>query len=183
MNSGVIADRYAFAFYGYAKEEGFLDEVYEQTSIILSHLGRVRDFYLALCEKTEVGLDAKMSLLEAAVDPRPVRPEFRSLLKLLIENDRMESLQLILLDFLYMYREKHNIRTLLVTTAVADDRIPKILAGFAERDLKTHVVLQTRVNPEILGGFICESWEYCCDLSVKSALIRANKRLTESIID
>jgi len=183
MNSGIIADRYAYAFYGYAKEAGELDRVYEQTRLILSALGNVRGFYVAICQKADINLDSKIYLLEGVVDPEPLQPEFKSLLNLLEENDRMSLFQMILLDFLYMYRDKHNIRTLLVTTAVPNDDIPLILKGFAERDMKTKVVLQTRVDPGILGGFICESWDACCDVSVKRALISAKKKLTDNIID
>jgi len=183
MNTAIISDRYANAFYGYAKKQGSLKEVYEQARLIFDEMGRDPAFFFALSGKLDVSLDEKMGLIDALVSPKQARPEFRSLLNLLKENDRVEMLLYILFDFLYYYRDKNNIATLLVTTAVPGGTIPEIFANYAANLLGSEIELLTRVNPEIMGGFICESWELCYDASVKYALTRAQKKLSDSIID
>lgn len=183
MNTGIIADRYANAFYDYALSEGCVAHVYEQSRLILSQLGRVPDFYLALCGKLDVETDSKMELLELVVAPQTVRPEFRALLGLLRENDRSELLQLVLLDFINIYRDRNNISSLLVTTAVPGSAIADVLAKSAEKQLGRKIILQTRVDPDILGGFICQSWDFCYDASVRTALAKAHKKLTDNTIN
>lgn len=69
MNSGLIAHRYAGAFLEFLEGKGKADAVYGQIRVILSAMGKLPKFRIAITDPNSVSLAKRKDLLAAAVAP------------------------------------------------------------------------------------------------------------------
>lgn len=184
MNSGLIANRYAQAFNEYLKGRGDADKVYQQARVVLSAMGRLPKFRLALTDARAVSMERKLELLSASVDPQPLCPEFGTLLELMQRNGRSEFFRLTLLDFLNIYREEHGLVMVQLTTAGEQGDLVPLVTDLVSRKTGKTAIVNRKVDPDIIGGFIYESWGTRLDASVRRSLddlrdelIEINRRL------
>ena len=179
VNAGVIAQRYATALFEFVESGNDPQKVYSQVRVILSSMRRVEKLRSILQEHFKVSLDERLGLLNAAVAPDTLSPELESFVRLLDTNGRMSLLQLSLLDFLGMYRDAHGYVMLQVTTATPSETLIPLISDTVRKKYGKTPVVNHVVNPDIIGGFICESWGYRLDASVRAAL----QRTCEQLID
>ena len=103
MNGGIIADRYARAFYMFADRRGAADTVYGQVRLLLSVMRHLPKFRKALENMRAVPLGQRLELLTSAVAPSPLCDEIESIYRMMDEKGRLEYFQLMMLDFLEIY--------------------------------------------------------------------------------
>lgn len=181
MNSGLIASRYGKAFLALADTHGSADSVYGQARLILSAMKKVEKFRLAITDAKAVSLDRKIGLLQACVAPAALQDEFRRLLVLMHGNGRTEFFRLALLDFLHLYRKERGIVMVQLTTAGAlEEDMAPLFDELVRREGGKTAVINKAVNPDIIGGFICESWGYRIDASARRSLDIIKDELTET---
>lgn len=180
MHLGIIADRYAKAFLAYTDAHSVSDNVVRQVSVLLSLLGRVEKFRNAVSAATKEPLEERLSLIRAAVDPEPLDEALERLYRLMDSHGRCEMFRMALLDYITQYRKDRDIRMVLITSATEDDTLPEYIAKIIEDAFGGEVVMMHRVNPEIVGGFVVDSWGYRIDASVKGLLEKARKQMMEN---
>lgn len=179
MNSGLIANRYAQAFNEYVKAHGDVDGVYGQARVILSAMGKLTKFRLAITDARAVSMDRKVELLSASVNPQSLRPELVTLLELMQRNGRSEFFRLTLLDFLNIYREEHGLVMVQLTTASEQGDLVPLVADLVSRKTGKTAIVNRKVDPDIIGGFIYESWGTRLDASVRRSLDDLHDELIE----
>ena len=183
MNSGAITSRYAKALLLYSSECGVGEEVYAQVEALLKVMEGVPKLKSALQASIGVSSDRRLSLVEAALN-EGVNPVLSRFLKLVDDNGRTEFIDRILVAFVMAYRKENNIKVGHLVTACKAD----ILRDKMERDLSSktssNVLIETQIDPEIIGGFILEIEGKRIDASVagqikkiRKALIENNKRI------
>lgn len=179
MNSGLIAHRYAGAFLEFLEGKGRADAVYGQIRVILSAMGKLPKFRIAITDPKSVSLAKRKDLLAAAVAPQELCPEIASLLELMHQNGRSEFFRLALLDFLTMYRQSRNLVMVQLTSAKEDQRLVPIITKLVEEDFGKKAVINQKIDPSIIGGFVFESWGYRLDASVRRQLEELRNQLKE----
>lgn len=179
MNSGILTGRYAKAFFEYTKERHSEDVVYAQCRRLLSAIGQLPKLRAALMGSGMVSLNQKLDLLAAALSPDPLAPEIDSLMRLLERNRRSELLRGVLLEYLAQYREDRKLIMVQVTTAVPNLAIDPIIKRYLEKNIGREAIINHKVDPSIIGGFIYESWGYRADASVLSSL----KKIKAGLMD
>ncbi len=106
-------------------------------------------------------------------------PQGRALLKLLVENDRLEALSEISAAFDELKaRAQNRIKVKLVAATQMDDDLKGKLAEALERRFGRQVDLETQVDESLIGGAIIQAEDRVIDGSVRARL----KRLTDSLI-
>ncbi len=106
-------------------------------------------------------------------------PQGRALLKLLVENDRLEALTEITGAFDELKaRAENRIKVKLVAAAQVDESLAGRIAEALERRFGRKVDLETQVDESLIGGAIIQAEDRVIDGSVRARL----KRLTESLI-
>lgn len=177
MNSGLIAARYAKALLALVNNHGSADAVYAQCRTILSSMGKLPKFRLAITDARAVALEQKCELLRAAVAPEVLCQELLSLLTLMQKNGRSEFYRLVLLDFINLYRRERNIVMVQLTTA--DDSVGDVerIEKLVECKYGKKAVVRHKIDSSIIGGFILESWGYRLDASVRRSLDELRKEL------
>ena len=179
MNSGILTERYAKAFYDFAGEQGRLESVYGQCRTILSAMSSEAKFRKAILAKEGISFEIKLSLLESAVAPEPLCEELARLLTLMHRNGRQEYFRLVLLGFLNLYREEKKLIMVQVTTAVPDIEMDGVIRHYLETNLGRKAIIKHKVDSSIVGGFIYESWGYRVNASIRKQLDLIKDALTD----
>ena len=121
----------------------------------------------------------KKSLIHSAIG-KTVSTESERFIDLVLENHREEFLQSIALMYQEFYRRANNISVGSLETAVAVDKnVEKRIKEMVTSRTKGSMELKTKVNPDIVGGFIFEIDFRRLDASVVSQLADIRKQLIE----
>lgn len=152
MNQGTVSARYAKAFLDLVEESGRGEQVFAQVRALLA---------------------------DASAMPQPLEDDIRRLVLLLRRNKRLDNLKFILHDFVRLYCEKERILIVELTSSVPSPG----LAGRVEQMLaeKTGctVLLESKVDPELLGGFVIELENEMLDASVRTQIDRIRRQLVQ----
>ena len=140
MNTGIIASRYATALLRYTEETGGGERVCAQVRQLLRQPGE---------------------------RPGKLEPELERLTRLLVKNGRLEDVRFIFRSFIAMYYRSRGIRVARLTTAVPAQELEQKLRAMLERQLGCEVLLESDVDPDLLGGFTLEVGDYLLDASVR----------------
>jgi F-type H+-transporting ATPase subunit delta len=108
-----------------------------------------------------------------------VSPEVQRFLAILAHRDRLDLVPEIATVFERLVNEHKGIAVAQVTTAVPiDERQKTQIASKLARRLGKTIVLETRVDPDILGGVVAQVGDDVIDGSVRGRLERLRRRLT-----
>ncbi len=177
MKVGMVAKRYAKALYGYAKEQKAEDAVYSEMKRLAEAFAHVPQLRMAMDNPTLVEKD-KEALLAAAVG-NTTSDVYTRFLKLVLSQRRESYLQSIALSYKDIYSEDKRINTgLLVTASEVDEAVKSRMKLLLSRMKPGTLEFETRVDPEIGGGFMLYVDTYRLDASMKTQL----KRIKNSLI-
>lgn len=191
MNTGIIATRYATALLKLVDETGSGELVAAQVQVIEKALDEVPDFRRAV-DDPAVAAVQKISLFEASLKDSMAQ-ELHKFLELLIRNGRIGDVRLVLTTFVTeYYRSRHIKRARLV---VADPALldpeptpsdpepvegslrqaqrPALESRLREligKETGCELLLETKVDPSLIGGFVFEVEDTALDASVSRQL-------------
>lgn len=140
MNTGIIASRYATALLRYTEETGGGERVCAQVRQLLRQPGE---------------------------RPGKLEPELERLTRLLVKNGRLEDVRFIFRSFIAMYYHSRGIRVARLTTAAPSPELERKLRTVLEKQFGGDILIESDVNPELLGGFTLEVDDYLLDASVR----------------
>ncbi len=173
MNTGIVSMRYAKSLFAYATEQGAEDAIYANMLQLMHTLQQVRELTAVLAGPSLTN-DERVALLCSAVDSSPVYEDF---IRLVVEKEREPLLIFIAHCYISLYRKAKKILAVTLTTAVPiDDGLrAKVSAAVARGDKV--VELTEKVNPDIIGGFVCETDSHRFDASIKRQIRDVEKEL------
>lgn len=152
MNTGIIAARYANALLLLTQESGRGEQVCNQ---IRSLLDRPDDV------------------------PESLEPDLVKLVTLLKKNNRSEYLKLVFRSFVDRYYESVGIRLAHLTTAVPVPDLEKRLCELVQKRTGYRVIMETSVDPALIGGFVLEIDNYMLDASVRTEIETLRREFIE----
>ena len=191
MNTGIIATRYATALLKLVEETGSGELVAAQVQVIEKALDEVPDFRRAV-DDPAVAAVRKISLFEASLKDSMAQ-ELHKFLELLIRNGRIGDVRLVLTTFVTeYYRSRHIKRARLVVADPAlldpeptpSDPVPvegslrqaqrpaleSRLRELIGKETGCELLLETKVDPSLIGGFVFEVEDMILDTSVSRQL-------------
>lgn len=179
MDEGRIGMRYANALYDASSEKQKEDLVYQDISElqkVWKSSAEFKSFYT-----DPVLHDSKKCAVLDQLFSGKMQELTLSLLKLLIQNKREEALDQILIAFNDIYRKKKNIRTIIVSTAVPlDDQSQQKLKKLMQEKYQSDILLESNINPDLIGGFVLEIDDQQYDASVARQLNQIKRTLSET---
>ena len=140
MNTGIIASRYAAALLRYTQETGGGERVCAQVRSLLEHPEQ---------------------------RPGPLEPELERFVRLLMRNGRLEDVRLVFRSFLTQYYRSRGIRVARLTTVVPSPELEKRIRAMLENQLGGEILIESAVDPDLIGGFTLEVGDYLMDASVR----------------
>ena len=168
-----IARVYAEALFGAAKDRGKLDAIREQLGLFADALAENKDMqlfffspYFSSAEKQ----DGIKKAIEGA------EPELINFLELLVDKHRMPVIFRIRRQFDSLWAKENKRLGVTVTSAVElDPEVAQRIGAEIEKQTGNTVELQTKVDPEILGGLVLQVGNMVLDTSIRHRLEKLRK--------
>ncbi len=176
MNTGVIAARYARTLLKYVGDSPAGEAVCSEAEAIETALSRVDGFRTAVENRVAVTPAEKVSLMRAAAGGK-LEPEMESFLGLVIKNGREKLLKLILHDFRMTFLRSRKILAASLVTVNGNSSLEEALKKIVRAKSGYDVRVESRTDPEIIGGFVFTVDDYRIDASVAGQLESVRRAL------
>ena len=171
-----LADVYARSLFEVAQEHDSLDEIHEQLDEFADAVNENRDLQVFLFSphfSAQEKKDSLGKLIEGAND------DFFRFLELLTERHRMPVIFRIRRAFDDMWAEERRRLEVEITSAVElDDDTVTSIGERIEEQTGRDVELETRVDPDVLGGIVLKVGNMVLDASVRARLERLRRQVS-----
>lgn len=189
MNTGVVISRYAEALLKYAAESEDADVICTQALTLEKALGDYPKLREALSNPVACTPGQKMSLLRAALGG-DMDAHLEAFAELVIRKGRASMLRMMLHAFADRYFHMRNIVRASLVTAVPSDELEKKVSDIVGNLTGGRVMIDSRVDPSLIGGFILTIDDKRIDASVKGRLesfrrqfVEQNKRQSDYVAE
>jgi F-type H+-transporting ATPase subunit delta len=173
-----IARVYATALFAAAKDRGKLDAIRDQLAQFVDALNENREMQLFLFSPYFSSAEKIEGLRKALSDPEP---EFENFLELLLEKGRMPVIFRIQRQYNALWDKENKRLGVTVTSAVElDPEIAKRIGAEIEEQTGNTVELESRVDPEILGGLVLQVGNMVLDTSIRNRLEKLRKSVASA---
>jgi F-type H+-transporting ATPase subunit delta len=140
MNQGTVSSRYARAFLRLVEEGGRGEQVFTQVRALLK---------------------------DPSSAPQPLEPDIERLVLLLRKNRRLDCLKFILHDFIRQWCKSSNVLIARLITAVPSPGLAEKLEAMLRERSGCRIIMESAVDPDLLGGFVLELDDEMLDASVR----------------
>ena len=152
MNTGAISKRYAKALLELSRESGRGEQDCAQA--------------LALLRAPEA-------------KPAKLEEDIQKLVELLIRNGRMPYVKFILRSFVDLYRKENGIVEVRLTMAAESPTLEEKLRKILASAIDGTILFTSKVDPDLIGGFVLEVDDRQLNASAKSQLEKIRRKLDE----
>jgi F-type H+-transporting ATPase subunit delta len=173
-----IARVYASALFAAAKDKGKLDVIRDQLGQFVDALAENREMQIFLFSPYFSSAEKSDGLKRAVKD---AEPELVNFLALLIEKHRMPVIYRIRRQFDALWSKENKRLGVTVTSAIElDPEIVKRIGSEIEEQTGNTVELQSRVDPDILGGLVVQVGNMVLDTSIRNRLEKLRKSVAQA---
>jgi F-type H+-transporting ATPase subunit delta len=173
-----IARVYADALFGAAKDRGKLDAIREQLGAFADALAENRDMQLFFFSPYFSSAEKRDGLERAITD---AEPELLNFLELLIDKHRMPVLFRIRRQFDSLWAKENKRLGVTVTSAVElAPEVAERIGSEIEEQTGNTVELQSKVDPDILGGLVVQVGNMVLDTSIRNRLEKLRKSVARA---
>jgi len=174
-----VAHVYAEALLNAADKQGQSDQVVEELESLIRDLFQAAPELEALVASSAVGRERKTQLIDKVFENK-ASPIFVDFLKVLNHHERLDLLRPILASAKELRDERAKRIRVKVRSAVplAENQISRLRQQLHDA-LKLEPVLQTEVDPELLGGVMVQVGDWLYDASVQARLDSIRNQLIE----
>jgi F-type H+-transporting ATPase subunit delta len=164
-----VASRYAKSLLGLAIEQGILDAVKNDMSLIAGTCATSSELTLLL-NKPIVSVSKKIAILTDLFGKK-INPVTLKFLTLITKKRREPNLEAIANEFVGSYKEYKQIETVVITSAFGlDEKLRKEVLALVKKDTKSEIELVEKVDKSIIGGFIIKKGDKEFDASILKKL-------------
>ena len=173
-----IAEVYARSLFEVAKDEDKLDEVREQLGQVADAIEgdqQLQVFFFSPYFSTEEKKEGLGKVLDGAEDI------VQNFLELLIEKHRVPAIHRIRREYDALWQEENKLLPVEVTSAIEldEDTVKQIGDQIGERTGRK-VQLESKVDPDILGGIVVRVGDRILDASIANRLESLRKQVARS---
>lgn len=181
MNESKISVRYAKALFQSAKEANKLEEV--KSDISLLETAFATEGFVRILESPIIKTSEKVKLFKD-VFSKSIGKLSLDFFLLVLRNRREIYLSAMMRNFIHFYKDDMGIKSaeLTVSAKISSEQEKKMIE-LLKKVYKVKIELQTKISPEIIGGFILKVEDEQFDASVSTSLSRIEKELLETSID
>ena len=173
-----IARVYATALFQAAKDRGKLDVIREQLAQFVDALHENREVQLFLFSPYFSSAEKIEGVKKAVTD---AEPEFINFLALLLEKGRMPVIFRIQRQFNALWdREKKRLGVTVTSAVELDPEVTERIGKEIEEQTGNTVELNSRVDPDILGGLVLQVGNMVLDTSIRNRLEKLRKSVASA---
>lgn len=164
-----IAERYSRSIFELSEEQGQQDAVFQELLTVHQAMEN-RPELLNLLQSPRITRDEKRSLIEEILGPRSSHLS-KYFLNLLVDKNRTELFPFIVDQFQDVIRQKQGIQEVFVVTArELHSSIVQLLEKTLEKVTGKKILIQSSVDPVLLGGIQIRMGNHMIDGSVRTRL-------------
>ncbi len=179
MKGTRAAARYAKSFIDLALEQGTLEKAYADMKYI-SDVCKANHDLVNFLKSPIIKTDKKQSILKAVFEGK-LDKVTDAYIRLITDKKREMFLPEIAEEFINQYKEKKQILTAVVTTANGiDDTTRKQILSLVKGTGNNEVVLEEKINKDIIGGFIIRVGDKQVDASIARKLNNLRRDFKEN---
>mgnify|MGYP000987022831 FL=1 len=180
INSSKVAKRYAKALLDYSIEKHEEDNFVQEISSLVEVVRENPDLR-ALLHSPIVRMEIKHKVLQEVFSQRS--PMLNLLIEVLVENKRVSDLYDIAREYVIQYNRYKGKTTAYLTTAT---ELPETLKEqFVQKAIALSggkkITLETRVEPQLIGGFILRIDDLQYNASIAHKLYGIREQLSENV--
>ena len=181
MNNPRLAGRYAKSLVDLAIERNQLQEVYNDMKY-MEYVCKSSKEFVSLMKSPVVSADKKNAIISAITNGK-VSELTAAFNKLLVSKAREESLPEIVTSFIDQYNKIKGIHKVKLTTAatISDDVKNSIVNKIKSDTSIQNIELETKVNEQLIGGFVLEFDNNLVDASIARDLRDVKAQFNKNI--
>jgi len=169
MQGTRVASRYAKSFIDLTIEQGLLEQACNDMKYILQ-VCKIEHELVVFLKSPVIKTDKKQAVLKELFSGK-LNKITETYIQLITAKKREVYLVEIAEEFLNQYKIKKNIITAIITSASGlDDTARKAVISLVKGNSTSEVVLQEKINKDIIGGFIIRVGDKQVDTSVSRKL-------------
>lgn len=178
MNDGLIPRRYAKALLKFAREKGQDKRVYDLMQTLSGSFAAEPGLTKAVTNPF-VDAASKTKLLMTASGATDNDTVFADFIKLLIANNRIDTVRSAALAYLDLYRKANNIYLVEITSAapLTDKEMKRLKDIIGAHVGGASVEYHTAIDPDLIGGFVVKIDSERLDASIKNELKQLRLKL------
>ena len=179
MQGTRVASRYAKSFIDLTMEQGVLEQAYNDMKYITEVCDSNADFVIFL-KSPIIKTDKKQAVLKQVFSGK-LNKVTDAYVHLITNKKREIYLAEIAAEFINQYKEKKKILTAVVITANGiDDVIRKKVMAIVKGVSTSEVVLEEKINKDIIGGYILRVGDKQVDASIARKLNNLKRTFKEN---
>ncbi len=181
MLKGAIGRRYAEAIFAIARENNTIDRTLEDVQGIASLFSQRKLAYLL--NEPKIPTQRKMQAIRQALESKVLRTSL-NLALLVVQRELVEAMPSIARELAQLVLDYKNQAIAEVTTAAPMDerQLGQVRQALEQRTGKT-ILMQTKVQPEILGGVIARVGDQVIDGSIRHRLAVLKQQLLTGVAE
>ncbi len=180
MSEIQVATRYAKSILDLAQEQNSVEETNESISYFL-RICRANSELRAVLKNPIISPDKKIAILNQVFGTN-VPPLILAFFKIVISKGRAQVLYATAKEFVNLYNIKKGIVKATVTSAAPlSDENKREIESVVKEAVKGDIVLQTKVDPSLIGGFVLKVGDKQFDTSISSSLQKLKKEFSQNV--
>jgi F-type H+-transporting ATPase subunit delta len=169
MSELTVGARYAKSLIDLAEDEKILEKVKDDMELFINTVKANHELYTVLSNPI-ISHDKKIKILSALFEAKVSKATI-GFFNIMINKSRGEVLYYTAQEFINQYNVKKNIVKAYVTSATPLSAAnQKTIADLVKAEVGGNIVLQTKVDPNIIGGFVLTVGDRQVDASIASSL-------------
>jgi len=181
MSEIQVASRYANSLLDLAKERNSLEAIKSDLDSFLAVLKATPELR-AVLKNPIISPDKKFSIIKEVFGPS-VQEIVISFFKIVISKGRAEVLYETVKEFVNGYNKINGVIKASVVSAVQLTEENKAeVKRVVEQATQKKVVLETRIEPDLIGGFVLTVGDKQFDASISSSLSKLKKEFTQKVV-
>lgn len=179
MSEIQVASRYAKSLIDLAEEQNSLEKVKSDIESVVNTL-RENGELRAVLANPIVSPDKKFAVLNQ-IFGSSIEPMIMAFFKIVVMKGRSGVLYATAKQFVQDYNERKGIikSSVISATPLSEENKQQIIR-VVEEATKGHVVLETSVDPDLIGGFVLKVGDKQFDTTISGRLSRLKKEFTQS---
>ena len=178
MNTGEIVSRYTKAFLEFVGDAPDADPVFNEVMTLVKAMNAHPKLRQALSDPVACTPAAKMELLKAALGGN-MDPRLERFISMVIRNGRTPFLRMMLYTFLDKVFHRRKILRASLVTAVPSGALEERIRDVVGNITGCSIMVETHVDPSLIGGFMLTIDDERIDASVKGQLDTLRRQFVE----
>lgn len=181
MSELTVGARYAKSLIDLAQEQNILEQVKGDMELFIDVVKHNHELF-AVLRNPIISHDKKVKILDAIFGGK-VSAATVGFFKIMISKSRGEVLYYTAQEFINQYNTKNNIiKAQVVSATPLSEDNKKEITAIVHAEVGGNIILETKVNPDLIGGFVLTVGDRQIDTSIANSLKKLKTEFAQKAV-